>query len=50
LLDLNQQRAELEHLSGIAAAETGGGKSRKKSTGVKKAAKKNADQPELFGG
>jgi hypothetical protein len=49
LLDLNQKRAELERLSG-AAAEAGGGKSRMKSTGAKKAAKKNADQPELFGG
>jgi hypothetical protein len=49
LLDLNQKRAELERLSG-AAAEAGGGKSRKKSAGAKKAAKKNADHPELFGG
>jgi len=49
LLDLNQKRAELERLSGIAA-EAGGGKTKKRSTGGKKAAKKNADQPDLFGG
>jgi len=49
LLDLNQKRAELERLSG-AAAEAGGVKTRKKPTGAKKAAKKNADQPDLFGG
>ena len=50
LLDLNQKQAEMERLSGVAAAEAGGGKSRKKSTRGKKALRNDADQPDLFSG
>jgi hypothetical protein len=50
LLELNRQRAEEERLSGIAVAATGGGRTRKKPTGGKTAARKNADHPDLFGG
>ena len=48
LLELNRQRAEEERLSG-AAAEAGHVKARKKPTGKGKTARKNLDQPELFG-
>ena len=46
LLELNRQRAEEERLSG--AAESGRGKSTKKSTKGRKADTKNPDQPEFF--
>ncbi len=46
LLELNRQRAEQERLSG--AAESGRGKSTKKSTKGRKADTKKPDQPEFF--
>jgi hypothetical protein len=46
LLELNRQRAEEERLSG--AAESGWGKSTKKSTKGRKADTKKPDQPEFF--
>jgi len=46
LLELNRQRAEEERLSG--AAESGRGKSTKKSTKGRKADTKKPDQPEFF--
>jgi hypothetical protein len=48
LLELNRQRAEEERLSG-AGGEVGPVKARKKPTGKGKTARKNLDQPELFG-
>jgi len=46
LLELNRQRVEEERLSG--AAESGRGKSTKKSTKGRKADTKKPDQPEFF--
>jgi hypothetical protein len=46
LLELNRQRAEEERLSG--AADSGRNKASKKSTGSRKAGRKNPDQREFF--